>query len=71
MTDKTERKPGFLDAIKRQIGVHETLFLSGLAALFVGIAGLWSVFWALMVCGAVLIGVSIFSIVFENQSGAK
>ncbi len=71
MTDKTPKKPSILDVIRAEIGVHEALFLSGLAAIFVGIWGLWSIFGALTVCGAVLIGVAIFSIVFAKQLGAK
>lgn len=73
----TEKQPKtsffrvIFETIRSQIGVYSALFLSGLAALFVGIWGLWSIFGALTVCGGLLIGVAIFSIVFANLQGSK
>lgn len=41
-------------------GVNEVLFVGGLAMLFSGLAGLWSMYGALTVCGSVLIIVGVW-----------
>ena len=55
--------------LKSVLGVHEVLFLAGFAAFFYGISGLWSVFGAFAVSGAILMCISILSIVFAQKKG--
>ena len=58
---KPEKAPklSIFEMILANIGVHEAMFLSGLALSFVGIWGVSSIFWALIVCGGLLIGVGV------------
>ncbi len=56
-------------AILGLIGVNETLFLLGMAGIFAGICQKWTLYDALIVCGALLVAVSIFSIVLPIKAG--
>jgi hypothetical protein len=51
-------------------GVNEVLFLLGIGGLFYGLQGFWSLYGAFMVCGAVLIVVSILGILVAQRKGA-
>jgi hypothetical protein len=70
------KKVAFLGFFERAIqalfsffGIHEMLFLLGLGAMFLGLRGLWSIYGALTVCGAILLLVAIFSIIFAQRKG--
>lgn len=43
------------------LGVHAVMFLTGMTMLYFGLAGLWSRYGALTVCGGILTVVAIFS----------
>jgi hypothetical protein len=50
------------------LGVNEIMFLLGFGAMFWGIWHQWSINIALIVCGALLFGISIGGIVFANKA---
>jgi inner membrane protein involved in colicin E2 resistance len=56
-------------AITAVLGIHEALFLLGLGGIFYGLRGLWSVYGALTVCGAILLLVAVVSIMFAQRKG--
>jgi hypothetical protein len=58
-----------LDVLLSFLGIHETLFILGLAGMFFGLRGLWSIYGALTVCGSILMLVAIFSIIFAQWKG--
>lgn len=43
------------------LGVHAVMFLLGMVMLYFGLAGLWSVYGALTVCGGILTAVAVVS----------
>jgi hypothetical protein len=59
----------FFSAVRSVIGVHEVLFLFGLAAFFYGVSGLWSIFGAFMLSGVILMGMSITAITVSLRKG--
>lgn len=65
----TTRWHGLKSAILTVFGIHELLFLAGFGAFFVGLSRLWSLWGALAVCGAILMLVSLISIIFAERTG--
>lgn len=55
--------------LRRILGIHEVLFLAGFGSFFYGMSGLWSLFGAFAVSGAILMGIALFSIVFAQKKG--
>ncbi len=61
---------GLQSTIFSLIGVHEVLFLAGIAALFEGIRGIWSLDGALIVCGGLLVMISLLGILISQRKVA-
>jgi len=52
-------------------GVNEIMFVLGFGMLFYGLSGLWSREGALVVCGGILIIVSVLGVAVSNRKGAE
>lgn len=50
------------------LGVNEIIFLLGMGALFYGLRGQYSFYIALIVCGALLVMISIGGILFASKA---
>jgi hypothetical protein len=59
----------FFQSIFALFGANEVLFLFGIVALFYGLQGFWSLYGAFIVCGSLLIIVSILGILVAQKKG--
>lgn len=53
------------------LGVRSILFLAGMIMLYAGLAGLWSQYGALTVCGGILVCVAVISAAGDRQKGPE
>ena len=53
------------------LGVNEIIFLLGMGALFYGLQGQYSFYVALIVCGALLVVISIGGILFASKADRR
>lgn len=51
-------------------GVNEIMFVLGFIMLYLGISDLWSRDGALVVCGSILVIVSVLGVAVSNRKGA-
>ena len=68
-SEPTSRWDAFKRLLFAQLGVNEVLFLLGLGSFFYGNARLWSVEWAFLVCGFVLMSIAVVGVIFAHQKG--
>lgn len=60
----------FIRSVLSALGVNEVMFLLGFGAFYRGVSVVYSVEVALLVCGAILIVVSVLGVIFKTR-GSK
>jgi hypothetical protein len=66
----TTRFQAFLRFLLTLFGVNEVLFLAGFGFFFYGIARIWSIDWAFLASGCLLIAIALAGVIVSQRKGS-